>query len=53
MKLGKAAKAITSAAGLVSKYRGRLHELCDSATMRKMPRHPSDPLRESANEEIV
>ena len=36
-ELKKAAKAITSASGLVTKYRGRLHELCDNAPTRKMP----------------
>jgi hypothetical protein len=35
-ELKKATKAITSAAGLVTKYRGRLQELCDSAVGRKM-----------------
>src|SRR5438445_404894 len=33
----KKAKAITSASGLVTKYRGRLQELCDNAPARKMP----------------
>jgi hypothetical protein len=36
-ELKKAAKAITSASGLVTKYRGRLQELCDKAPARKMP----------------
>jgi len=36
-ELKKAAKAITSASGLVTKYRGRLQELCDNAPARKMP----------------
>lgn len=36
-ELKKAAKAISSASGLVAKYRGRLQELCDCAVGRKMP----------------
>ena len=36
-ELKKAAKAIISASGLVTKYRGRLQELCDSAAGRKTP----------------
>ena len=36
-ELKKAAKAITSASGLVTKYRGRLQELCDNAVKTKMP----------------
>jgi hypothetical protein len=36
-ELKKATKAITSASGLVSKYRGRLQELCETAAGRKMP----------------
>ena len=52
-ELKKAAKALGSAAGLVSKYRGRLQELCFNAPHGRCPRHPSDPLRESANEEIA
>lgn len=35
--LKKAAKAITSASGLVAKYRSRLHELCETAIRRTMP----------------
>ena len=35
-ELGKAAKAIGSASGLVTKYRGRLQELCDNVPARKM-----------------
>lgn len=37
-ELKKATKAITSASGLVSKYRSRLQELCESAVGRKMPK---------------
>jgi hypothetical protein len=37
-ELKKATKAITSASGLVSKYRTRLQELCESAVGRKMPK---------------
>ena len=36
-ELKKATKAISSASGLVAKYRGRLQELCESAVGRKMP----------------
>jgi hypothetical protein len=36
-ELKKAAKAITSASGLIAKYRSRLQELCESAVGRKMP----------------
>ena len=36
-ELKKAAKAISSASGLVAKYRGRLQELCEIAVGRKMP----------------
>jgi len=36
-ELKKAAKAITSASGLVAKYRERLQELCESVVGRKMP----------------
>ena len=36
-ELKRAAKAVTSASTLVSKYRNRLHELCDNAVGRKMP----------------
>jgi hypothetical protein len=36
-ELKKAARAITSASGLVAKYRERLQELCESAVGRKMP----------------
>ena len=36
-ELGKAAKAIASASGLVTKYRGRLQELCDNAPAPKIP----------------
>jgi hypothetical protein len=36
-ELKRAAKAITSASGLVTRYRGRLQELCDNAPARKMP----------------
>ena len=36
-ELKKAAKAITSASGLVTKYRGRLQKLCDNAVETKMP----------------
>jgi hypothetical protein len=38
-ELKKAAKAITSASSLVTKYRGRLQELCDSTSVQKM--HPA------------
>lgn len=36
-ELKKATKAISSASGLVTKYRGRLQELCEIAVGRKMP----------------
>jgi len=36
-ELKKATKAISSASGLVAKYRSRLLELCESAVGRKMP----------------
>lgn len=36
-ELGKAAKAIQSASGLVAKHRERLQELCDRATAPKVP----------------
>lgn len=36
-ELKKATKAISSASGLVGRYRGRLQELCESAVGRKMP----------------
>jgi septation ring formation regulator EzrA len=36
-ELKKAAKAIGAATGLVTKYRGTLQELCESAVGRKMP----------------
>jgi ribosomal protein S13 len=36
-ELKKAAKAITSASSLVTKYRGRLQEVWDNAAARKMP----------------
>jgi hypothetical protein len=36
-ELGKATKAISSASGLVAKYRVRLQELCDSAVGKKKP----------------
>jgi len=39
-ELKKAAKAIISVSGLVSKYRGRLQEVCDNAAARKMPAKP-------------
>jgi hypothetical protein len=42
-ELKKAAKAIGSASGMVTKYRGRLQDLCDGATaQKKMPSHPQD-----------
>jgi hypothetical protein len=37
-ELKKAAKAIGSASGLVSKYRGRLQELCDTASAKVAPK---------------
>ena len=36
-ELKKATKALSTASGLVAKYRTRLQELCDSAVGRKMP----------------
>jgi hypothetical protein len=36
-ELKKATKAISSASGLVTKYRGRLRELCETAVGRKTP----------------
>jgi hypothetical protein len=36
-ELKKAAKAIGSASGLVTRYRSRLQDLCDNAAARKMP----------------
>jgi hypothetical protein len=39
-ELKKAAKAIGSASGLVSKYRGRLQELCDIAAASKIAPKP-------------
>jgi hypothetical protein len=36
-ELKKGLKAITSACGLVSKYRSRLLELCETGVRRKMP----------------
>ena len=36
-ELKKATKAISSASGLVAKYRGRLQELCESAVGKKPP----------------
>jgi chromosome segregation ATPase len=36
-QLRKAANAITSATGMVAKYRNRLQELCDSAVGKKLP----------------
>jgi hypothetical protein len=50
-ELKKAAKAITSAAGLVTRYRGRLQELCDNAAAPKMPPKPpqDDRVRQTAS----
>jgi hypothetical protein len=45
-ELKKATKALGSAAGLVSKYRGRLQELCDAAAARKMPPMPDRSVAE-------
>jgi hypothetical protein len=39
-ELKKASKAITSASGLVTKYRVRLQELCDSTAAQKIPPQP-------------
>jgi len=36
-ELKKATKALSTASGLVAKYRTRLQEMCDSAVGRKMP----------------
>jgi hypothetical protein len=36
-ELKKASKAISSVSGLVTKYRGRLQELCDGAAAQKLP----------------
>ena len=47
-ELKKAAKAITSASGLVTKYRGRFQELCDNAVEKKMP-----PVREQPTAKIA
>jgi hypothetical protein len=42
-ELKKAAKAIGSVSGMVSKYRGRLHDLCDGTTaQKKMPKRQQD-----------
>lgn len=38
-ELGKAAKAIQSASGLLAKHRGRLQELCDRAVAPTVPRN--------------
>jgi predicted nuclease with TOPRIM domain len=45
-ELKKATKALGSVAGLVSKYRGRLQELCDTAAARKMPPMPDRSVAE-------
>ena len=50
-ELRKAAKAISSASVLVSKYRGRLQELCESAVGRKMPTGCELPARNRVNED--
>jgi hypothetical protein len=39
-ELKKAAKAITSASGLVTKYRGRMQELCDTAAAPRIAPKP-------------
>ena len=39
-ELGKAATAIRSASGLVTKYRGRLQAICDNASSQRMPPKP-------------
>jgi hypothetical protein len=39
-ELKKATKALGSAVGLVSKYRGRLQELCDTAASAKIAPKP-------------
>jgi len=43
-ELGKAAKAIESAAGLTAKHKVRLHTLCDHASAPKMPSKPEATL---------
>ena len=48
-ELKKATKAISSASGLVAKYRGRLLELCEAAVARKMPTGRNSPQRGSAS----
>ena len=50
-ELKKASKAITSASGLVSKYRGRLQELCDNAAAQKLPSHcqPNETLAQAGD----
>jgi hypothetical protein len=45
-ELKKATKALGSAVGLVSKYRGRLQELCDTAAAGKMPPMPDRSVAE-------
>ena len=47
-ELKKAAKAVTSASGLVLKYRIRLQELCENASAPKVP-----PMRELSLEKIA
>ena len=50
-ELKKAAKAIGSASGLVSKYRGRLQELCDNAAAPKIapkPQRDASGIRQTA-----
>jgi hypothetical protein len=44
-ELKKAAKAITSASSLVTKYRCHLQEVCENTSARKMLPHPNVPLR--------
>jgi hypothetical protein len=39
-ELKKAAKAIGAASGLVTKYRGRLQELCDNSSTQGLPQRP-------------
>jgi hypothetical protein len=39
-ELKKAAKAIGSASGLVTKYKGRLRELCDDSSTQRLPQRP-------------
>lgn len=41
-ELKKASKAITSASGLITKYRDRLRSLCDTPTMKIMPKTQLD-----------